>query len=351
MCESELGYECLHDGCQVYRSSYPSFFTPPSFFTHSPTSTSTMDTPSIILRSIDGHLKCPITFESMVDPVVLCDGTVYERKAIRHHLAKQRVDRKAPTSPLTNQLLYVVRAEGEYGAEDEDARYYSPICVVKNVCEDVRPHLPSEGGEEEEEGLPADVASIKKSERNRKQSLAKLNQASWLEAKRVVDFFLANKAANQPTAHRPEHERLEGPPPALPPHTIIALGSDMVPLRECMDGKLFNMSMGTFDVWLLLFSKLSHDDTRAFLRGDMTFYGAKHKVIATGAGAPSYQERQERGLKGLVNTLQENAAKKNTRIKKCLAMLRKVKDRLATAEGEVCLYEALVAVLRGEDEA
>ena len=58
----------------------------------------------------------------------------------------------------------------------------------------------------------------------------------------------------------------------------------MVPLRECMDGKLFDMSMGTFAVWLLIFSKLSEDDTRAFLAGDMTFYGATQKVVASDAG-------------------------------------------------------------------
>lgn len=313
------------------------------------TATNTMDA---ALRNIDDHFKCPITHQRMVDPVRISDGTFYDLAAIRRWLALQRQRRIAPRSPSTNIPMEYMRGQGSAGgAEDEDAQFYKPCRVVKSICDIVRRHLPSEGGEEMEEDLPAALAEIKKSERNRKQSLAKLNQASWWEAKGVLGFFMDNKAAVQPTVRRSERERLQGPPPALTPHTIIALGSDMVPLRECMDGKLFEMSMGTFEEWLLIFSRLSEDDTRAFLAGDMTFYGAKHKVIATGAGAPSYQERQLHNLKGLVKTLQKNAAKKNKRIKKCLAMLRKVRDRLAEMEGEALLYEAVVEVLGGEDDA
>ena len=36
---------------------------------------------------------------------------------------------------------------------------------------------------------------------------------------------------------------------------------------------------------------------------------------------------------------------------KCLKMLREVKVRLAEMEGEACLYEAVVAVLRDDDDA
>ena len=112
---------------------------------------------------------------------------------------------------------------------------------------------------------------------------------------------------------RSEHERLQGAAPDLTPWTIIALGSDMVPLRECMDGKLFDMSIGTFAVWLLIFSKLSEDDTRAFLAGDMTFYGATQRVVASDARDPSsYQERQLRHYKALVNDSQNGLAKKTS---------------------------------------
>ena len=331
----------------MMRVSFTPLLSLPTTATHSPTSTSTMD----ILRIIDENLHCPITHALMVDPVVLSDGTVYERQAIRSHLAEQRLGRKPPTSPLTNQPLLPMRYQGTYGAEDEDARFYAPICVVKNVCEEVRPHVPSEG-QEGVEGLPANIAAIKKSKTNSTQSLAKHNQDTWLEAKRLRDFFLANKAADQPTVSRSEHERLQGAAPDLTPWTIIALGSDMVPLRECMDGKLFDMSMGTFAVWLLIFSKLSEDDTQAFLAGDMTFYRATQKVVASDARDPSsYQERQLRHYKALVNTSQNDLAKKNKRINKCLKMLREVKVRLAEMEGEACLYEAVVAALREDDDA
>jgi len=98
-----------------------------------------------ILREIDDLLTCPISLRRMVDPVQLSDGTNYERTEIRRHLAKQRQERKPPTSPLTRQPLVPMRYVGNYGAEDEDARYYAPVCVLKNICEVARRHLPSEG--------------------------------------------------------------------------------------------------------------------------------------------------------------------------------------------------------------
>ena len=51
------------------------------------------------------------------------------------------------------------------------------------------------------------------------------------------------------------------------------------------------------------------------------------------------------------STSQNDLAKKNKRINKCLKMLREVKVRLAEMEGEACLYEAVVAVLREDDDA
>ena len=70
------------------------------------------------------NLKCPITR----DPVAVSDGTVYERVAIRNHLAAKREEGEAPRGPTTNQPLLPMRHEGKYGAEDEDACFYPPAC-------------------------------------------------------------------------------------------------------------------------------------------------------------------------------------------------------------------------------
>ena len=232
--------------------------------------------------------------------------------------------RKPPTSPC----YYMATTVCMRGAEDE------------HVCDIVQQHLSSD--------LAAAIAEIKKSEKNRKQSLATLNQASWSEAKMLRDFFLANKAAVQPTVRRSEQEQLQGLPPALTPYTIIALGSDMVPLRDCMDGKLFEMSVGTFDVWILIFSRLSEDDTQAFLAGDMTFYGATRKVVATEARAPSNSEKTLRQHKAFVTMLQGKLAEKNKRMKNYRKMMRKVKTEM---EGKGSLYEGVVAALGDDDDA
>ena len=42
---------------------------------------------------------CPITQELMRDPVLTCDGSMYERQAIEHWLTKRT------TSPVTNEPL------------------------------------------------------------------------------------------------------------------------------------------------------------------------------------------------------------------------------------------------------
>ena len=70
--------------------------------------------------------------------MTVSDGTVYERVAIRNHLAAKREEGEAPRGPPTNQPLLPMRHEGKYGAEDEDACFYSPACEIKQVLGLVR---------------------------------------------------------------------------------------------------------------------------------------------------------------------------------------------------------------------
>jgi len=99
-----------------------------------------------------------------------------------------------------------MRYQCAYGAEDEDARFYAPICVVKSVCEEVRLHVPSEREEEEEEeeGFSADIAAIKKGERKSKQSLSVSLSAYTpiFHTEYVTDPILL------PNAHTDTHSRM-----------------------------------------------------------------------------------------------------------------------------------------------
>ena len=202
----------------------------------------------------------------------------------------------APKKPLLRMRYQGDVTQG--WAEDEDACCYAPCwVVVKHVIEEVRPHVPpeDEGKEEKEDDLLADAAAIKKIETHRKRSNAKANQDFWTEAKNLHGFSLTNKAANQTPVRRSELERLQGVP-MLTPDTIIIIALShahhMVPLRDCLDGKIFDISLGEITAWLHIFASLSEDDTRAFLAGEPTFYGAKRKVTAKEKSATSYQETQ-----------------------------------------------------------
>ena len=90
------------------------------------------------VNEIAENLKCPSTHDFLIDPVTVSDGTVYERVAIRNHLAAKREEGEAPRGPPTNQPLLPMRHEGKYGAEDEDACFYSPACEIKQVLGLVR---------------------------------------------------------------------------------------------------------------------------------------------------------------------------------------------------------------------
>ena len=303
------------------------------------------------LREIDDLLKCSITHDRMENPVQLSDGTNYDRTAIRRHLAKQRVYRTPPTSPLTRQPLVPLRNISNYGAEDEDARYYTPNCVLKSICDVLRRHLPVEEGRGEED-LPWVIAT-QKMMANLKESQAKMNQCLFLATLTLRDSLLSNKAANQPIVPRSELDRLQGvAPPELTPHTVIALRQDyMAPLRECCDGKIFDISMGDLSERLRIISALTENDTQAFLAGDMTFYGAKRRVVAAAPHPVPYKDRQISTLKAKVTHLEKLLGHQKNRINKLYATLRSKKAELGEMEGEASYYEALVETWMDEDDA
>ena len=158
------------------------------------------------------NLKCPITR----DPVAVSDGTVYERVAIRNHLAAKREEREAPRGPPTNQPLLPMRHEGKYGAEDEDACFYTPACEIEQVLGLVRRDTPAANGGD----LFDAVAAIKRGQASTKGLLAKMNQSSWADAVALRDFFLTHRTQAQPALPL-EYEGLQGVPPELTPYTVI----------------------------------------------------------------------------------------------------------------------------------
>jgi hypothetical protein len=48
---------------------------------------------------------CPITHDSMFDPVVAQDGYTYERRAIEKWFLEQKANDRPTTSPMTNERI------------------------------------------------------------------------------------------------------------------------------------------------------------------------------------------------------------------------------------------------------
>jgi len=146
--------------------------------------------------------------------VTVSDGTVYERVAIRNHLAAKREEGEAPRGH--NQPLLPMRHEGKYGAEDEDACFYTPACEIEQVLGLVRRDTPAANGGD----LFDAVAAIKRGQASTKGLLAKMNQSSWADAVALRDFFLTHRTQAQPALPL-EYEGLQGVPPELTPYTVI----------------------------------------------------------------------------------------------------------------------------------
>lgn len=61
------------------------------------------------LEAVISELLCPITHELMRDPVLAADGCTYEHTAIEAWIVRQRERGRAPTSPMTGELLEDLR--------------------------------------------------------------------------------------------------------------------------------------------------------------------------------------------------------------------------------------------------
>mmetsp|Transcript_5474 Transcript_5474/g.9020 ORF Transcript_5474/g.9020 Transcript_5474/m.9020 type:complete len:558 (-) Transcript_5474:152-1825(-) len=74
---------------------------------------------------VPSQLRCPITLNLMVNPVVASDGITYERAALEEWLEKEK------TSPLTGAPL--------------EFKYVFPNLLVKSLCEDFANQEPTRG--------------------------------------------------------------------------------------------------------------------------------------------------------------------------------------------------------------
>jgi len=181
------------------------------------------------VNEIAENLKCRITHDFLIDPVTRSNGTVYERVAIRSHPAAKREEGESPRGPTTNQPLLPMRHEGKYGADDEDACFYSPACEIEHVLKMARRDTAAASGGD----LFDAFAAIKRGQASTKGLLAKMKQSSWVDAVILLDFFLEAQA--QPAPPRLlEHEGLQGVPPELTLHTAIIDPQTNFPISSWM---------------------------------------------------------------------------------------------------------------------